>query len=58
MRLRVYNETLLNPEMYSVVTEIVAEILFVMVLVTMQIRERKSSKFGLAHSLISKPTAQ
>jgi hypothetical protein len=48
-------------EMYSVVTEIVAEILFVMALVTVQIRERKSSEFdllGLPHSLTSKPAAQ
>jgi len=45
MQLRIYNETPLTPEMYSVVTEIVAEILFVMVLVAMQIHKRKPSKF-------------
>jgi hypothetical protein len=42
-----YNETLLTHEMYLVVIEIIAEILFVMVLVTMQIHERKSSKSNL-----------
>jgi hypothetical protein len=47
MQLRIYNETLLTSEMYSLVTEIVAEILFVMVLVAMQIHERKSSKSKL-----------